>query len=239
MKKKIIIVGASSGIGRKMAELYAMQGHRVGITGRRLELLQEIRLLYPEQIETACFDVTGTENITQLESLVRALGGLDLLVISAGTGDPSEEINWQIDKTTIDTNVTGFTEIADWAYNYFDKNGGGQLAGISSIAAVRGGRWAPAYNASKSFQSHYLEGLSIKAYRTKKNIRITCLEPGFVDTKMAKSELLFWVVPVEKAARQIIRAIEKGKRKAYISRRWWIIGKIMKWTPFWLFKRLG
>lgn len=238
-QKKIVIIGASSGIGKRIAELYAQNGHRVGITGRRSELLQQIQQHFSQSVEYECFDVTKAENTNHLESLVSKLGGLDLLVISAGGGDVSKELDWEIDKLTVDTNVNGFVEIANWSFNYFARQGYGQLATISSLAALRGGSWAPAYNASKAFQSNYFEGLAIKARRMKKHISITCIEPGFVATKMAKSDKLFWVVPVDKAARQIIRAIEKRKRKVYISRRWGIIARILKWTPFWLYRRIG
>ena len=61
--KRIIIVGATSGIGRKMAELYAAAGNIVGITGRRKELLDEIENTFPGKIKTECFDLTGNENI--------------------------------------------------------------------------------------------------------------------------------------------------------------------------------
>jgi short-subunit dehydrogenase len=239
MQKRVIIVGASSGIGRKMAELYAQRGWLIGITGRRKELLEELKQQYPGNIHTACFDVTCDQNIPQLQSLVEQMGGLDLLVISAGTGEPSKDLSWEIDDRTIRTNVQGFTEIANWGFNYFAGIGEGQMAVISSIAAVRGGSWAPAYNASKAFQSHYFNGLSVKAAKMKKNITLTCVEPGFVATKMAKSHKLFWVVPVEKAARQIIRAIDKKKRQAYISRRWWIIAQILRFMPHWLYKKIA
>jgi short-subunit dehydrogenase len=239
MQKRVIIVGASSGIGRKMAELYVQRGWLVGITGRRKELLEELQQQYPNNIHTACFDVTCDQNVPQLQSLVAQMGGLDLLVISAGMGEPSKELSWEIDDRTIRTNVQGFTEIANWGFNYFAGIGQGQMAVISSIAAVRGGSWAPAYNASKAFQSHYFNGLSVKAAKMKKDITLTCIEPGFVATKMAKSHKLFWVVPVEKAARQIIRAIDNKKRKAYISRRWWIIAQILRFMPHWLYKKIA
>jgi short-subunit dehydrogenase len=239
MEKKIIIVGSTSGIGRRMAEIYAEKNSRVGVTGRRKEMLEEIQQQFPQQIEFECFDVVGNDNISHLVALVEKLGGLDILVISAGTGKPSKELSMEIDKLTVDTNVNGFVEMANWAFNYFEKQGHGHLAVISSVAAIRGGSWAPAYNASKSFQSSYCEGLSLKADRMGKNISVTCIEPGFVATNMAKSHILFWVVPVEKAARQIIRAIEKKRRKVYISRRWWLIAKAMKWAPYWLYRRLG
>lgn len=235
--KRIIIVGSSSGIGKAMAEQWLRHGHRVGVTGRRNELLQEIAVAFPGQVETACFDVQGADRVTELEALEKRLGGMDILVISAGIGLPADGLSWELDKCTIDTNVDGFTALANWGFNYFVRQGHGQLAAISSVAAHRGGSIAPAYNASKAYQSSYLEGLAIKAHRMKVPIAITVTEPGFVNTRMALGDGLFWVVPVEKAARQIIRAIETRKRRAFISRRWALIARIMRIAPFSLYRR--
>lgn len=237
--KRVIIVGATSGIGRKMAELYAAKGNIVGITGRRNELLSEIKALYPGKIETECFDVTGRENIEKLRSLIQKIGGLDLLVYSSGVGEAIKELDWEIDKMTVETNVNGFVEIANWGFNYFINQGSGSMVVISSIAANRGNSWAPAYSASKAFQSNYFDALAIKAERMRKNIGITCIEPGFVATKMAKWNKLFWIVPLEKATKQIIDAIEKKKRKVHVSKRWWLVAKLMRLLPFWLYKRIG
>ena len=237
--KKIVIVGATSGIGRKMAELYIEKGNKVGITGRRSELLEEIKRQSAQRIDYERFDVTKPGIKAHLDSLVSKLGGLDILVISAGGGDISKDLDWQIDKMTIDTNVNGFAEIANWGFNYFIKQGHGSLATISSIASLRGNSWAPAYSASKAFQSNYFEGLAIKAKRLKKDISITCIEPGFVDTHMAKSSKKIWVMPVEKAAKRIITAIEKKKRRSHLSTRWWLLAKLLKSLPYWLFRRIG
>ena len=237
--KKIIIVGATSGIGRKMAELYVGAGNIVGITGRRKELLDEIENMFPGKIKTECFDVTGNENIERLTALIQKIGGLDILVYSSGIGELSKGLDWKIDKLTVDTNVNGFIEITNWAFNFFIEQGHGRMAVISSIAANRGNSWAPAYSASKAFQSNYFEALAIKANKMKKIIGITCVEPGFVDTKMAKGNKRFWLVPLEKAARQIITAIEKKKRKVYVSKRWWLVARLMRLVPFWLYKRIG
>ena len=237
--KRIIIVGATSGIGRKMAEQYVANGNIVGITGRRKELLDEIENLFPGKIKTERFDVTADENIHRLSSLIQKTGGMDILIYSSGIGEPSKELNWQLDKATVETNVNGFIEIANWGFNYFIKQGHGSMAVISSIAANRGNSWAPAYSASKAFQSNYFEALAIKAKRMKKDLGITCIEPGFVDTKMAKGNKRFWLVSLDKAARQMITAIEKKKHKVYVSKRWWLVAKLMRWTPFWIYKRIG
>lgn len=240
MSKKIIIVGASSGIGEAMALQYAAIGHKVGITGRRTALLQNIKMQFPSLIEYECFDVTGDENIQKLEMLISKLGGLDLIVISAGWGRPSEMLDWDIDKKITATNVNGFIEIANWSFNYFVKQGHGKIAAISSVAANRGSSYSPAYAASKAFESIYCEGLSIKARKLKKEIYITCIEPGFVNTDMAHGgDKMFWIAPVEKASRQIIKAIEKKKRKVYITKRWWLIAKLMRLLPYWIYRKLG
>ena len=237
--KRIIIVGATSGIGRKMAELYAAAGNIVGITGRRKELLDEIENIFPGKIKTECFDVTGNENIERLTALIQKIGGLDVLVYSSGIGELSKGLEWEIDKLTVDTNVNGFIEISNWAFNYFLDQDNGRMAVISSIAANRGNSWAPSYSASKAFQSNYFEALAIKVNKMKKDIGITCVEPGFVATKMAKGNKRFWIVPLEKAARQIITGIEKKKQKVYVSKRWWLVAKLMRLVPFWLYKRIG
>lgn len=234
---RIIIVGATSGIGRKLAEAYAEKGCIVGITGRRKELLDEIQQSNSSQFETACFDVTQNENLSHLEALVKKLGGLDILVYNSGGGDVSKALSWPLDKMTVNTNVNGFVEIANWGFNYFANQNSGSLVTISSVAANRGNSWAPAYSASKAFQSNYFEGLSMKAIRLKKNISIICIEPGFVDTKMAKGKKMFMVQTVDKTAQRIISVIEKKKRKSNLSLRWRLVVKIMKITPYWIYKR--
>jgi short-subunit dehydrogenase len=237
--KRVIIIGATSGIGKALAGLYAKAGCIVGVTGRRKELLHELQQQYPTQIITACFDVQQSDNITHLESLLQQTGGMDLLIYNAGFGDPSATLDWQIDKTTYETNVKGFIEIVHYAFNYFVQQGGGQIAATSSVAANRGNSLAPAYSASKAFMSVYMEGLHIKAKKMKVNVAVTDIQPGFLATKMAKGNKQFWVAPVDKAVRQIIQGIEKKKWRIYITRRWWLIAQIMKWAPAWLYHKVG
>ena len=87
--------------------------------------------------------------------------------------------------------------------------------------------------------SVYMEGLHMKAAKMKLEIAVTDIQPGFVKTKMAKGNGQFWVAPVEKAAIQIFAAIKNKKRRAYITRRWWIIAKMMKWMPYWIYKKIA
>jgi short-subunit dehydrogenase len=237
--RKVIIVGATSGIGREMARLYADAGFLVGATGRRQELLYSLQLEYPNYIITECFDTTAPGATAHLESLTRKLGGLDMLVYSAGWGEIMDTLDWAIDKGTVDVNVNGFLEAIHYGWRLFTEQGHGHLVTLSSIAAVRGNRHSPAYSASKAFQSTYFEGLSLKARRMKIPLYLTDVQPGFVDTQMAKGPGRFWVAPPGKAARQIIRAVEKKRWRVYVTHRWWIIAKIGKWLPSFIYRQIG
>lgn len=135
-------------------------------------------------------------------------------------------------------NVNAFTEIVNWTYNYFQNQGKGYLVGISSIAGIRGSGIAPAYNASKAYQINYLEGLRQKANKTKKPIYVTDIRPGFIDTDMAKGDGQFWVATKEKAARQIFGIIKRKKGIGYVTKRWWIIGKLLRIIPNAIYQRM-
>jgi short-subunit dehydrogenase len=238
LNKKIIIVGASSGIGKELAVLYAQAGCRLGITGRRAVLLDELKHNFPGQIETVVFDVMGTDNIMHLQQLIQKLDGIDLLIYNSGYGEVSNELDWQIDKTTVLTNVNGFVEIVNFIFNHFKQQGHGQIAATSSIASLAGNHFAPAYSASKAFMSNYMEGLYLKAKKMKLRITITDIQPGFVKTEMAKGPGRFWEAPAAKAARQIMHAIEAKKFRVYITKRWWLIAQLIKILPGWLYRRM-
>jgi short-subunit dehydrogenase len=237
-RKRVIIVGASSGIGREIACKYVEHGCKVGITGRRLNLLQELQQQHPHQIFIASFDVTSTGNLERIQQLINEMGGLDLLIYNAGFGEPSLELDCETELLTTRTNVNGFVEIVGFAFNYFMAQGYGQIALTSSVAALRGNSWAPAYSASKAFMSNYAEGLNLKARKQRKDLVITDIRPGFVKTKQAKGNRQFWVASVKKAAGQIVRAIEQKKRVVYVTKRWRLVAFFFRFLPFWLYRRL-
>jgi short-subunit dehydrogenase len=236
--KKIIIIGASIGIGKALAELYIQKGYEVGITSRRENLLQEIKAKYPNApIFIQKMDVADVHQArTQLQALIAAMNGVDVIVINAGVGVPKASFEEQL--FTIDINARGFMALADAAYSYFSEKGGGQIVGLSSMAALRGSGFAPEYHASKAFISSYMEGLQIRSWNRKHNITVTDIRPGFVDTEMTKSNKgMFWLATVEKAAQQIFDAILAKKRIAYITKRWWIMAQLMKNLPDFLYRK--
>ena len=233
-----VVIGASSGMGREIAILLAQDGYKVAITGRRCDLLEELRSQNPDNYIVSCFDCTDMNNSEELEAIKDKMGHIDLLFLSAGGGEINKELDFHIENTTTELNVTAFTQIVSWGFNYFKNRGKGHLAAITSIAGLRGGRVAPAYNATKAYQLHYLEGLRQRAKRLKLPISITDIRPGFVDTDMAKGGGKFWVVPLNKASRQIYRDIRRKRDVAYVSRRWRLIAWVMKILPTNIYKRL-
>ena len=233
-----IVIGASSGMGRELARILVGQGCKVGITGRRLELLEELKSECPDQYLIRDFDCRDLQNTNHLESLTASLEPVDLIVLCAGNGEINKGLDFNIEHETNELNVLAFTEIVGWAFKYFQRKGTGQLAVISSIAGIRGGRVAPAYNASKAYQIRYLEGLRQRAVRLKLPIVITDIRPGFVDTDMAKGGGKFWVVPKQKAAKQIFGHIKKRRDIAYVSKRWRLIAWILAILPNWLYKSM-
>jgi short-subunit dehydrogenase len=240
--KKALVIGATSGIGRMMAERLIKAGYRVGITGRREHLLQSLQQEFPLQICYRSFDVQQTTVAQEkIQELIRELGGIDLLVYSSGNGEINKALSFEKELNIIQTNVVGFVSCITFVFNYMAANGGGQIAAITSISGLRGNPEYAAYFSTKGFQIQYLESLRIKSKQEKLNIIITELRPGFintVDVSKVSDAKIFWITPVEKATLQMMDAIRKKREVAYISKRWILIGIVMKILPRWVWDRL-
>ena len=235
----IVIIGATSGIGKALFEKYARRDNRIGIVGRRANLLDELCQKYPSKTITAKADITNLEEIEQaINALHKELEYIDLAIVCSGIGDINATLEYNVERLTIDTNITGWTFVIDRLYNIFVQQGHGHLVAITSAGGLRGEPIAPAYSASKAYQINYMEALRKKAYKSGSQIYVTDIRPGLVNTAMAKGEGLFWVMPVEKVANQIITAIHKNKYKAYVTKRWHILAIINKNLPFALYKRM-
>ncbi|WP_227807488.1 SDR family NAD(P)-dependent oxidoreductase [Lutibacter profundi] len=231
MMKNALIIGATSGIGKELAKLLVADNYKVVITGRREKLLQQIKETNPNKYIVKIQDITNLKSCEVLFSeLENELKTIDLIVFSSGVGNPNYKLEWDKEFPILQTNVIAATKIYGLAYNLFRKQGYGHLVGISSIASIRGNRHVPAYFASKAFQANYLESLWMKGKRSKANIIVTDIQPGFVDTSMAIGKT-FWMSTTEKATKQIYRAIKKKKKKAYITKRWWLVALLLKNVP--------
>lgn len=235
----IVIIGATSGIGKALLEKYANENNRIGIIGRRAHLLDKLYQKYPSKTIPTKADITNLEEIEQtIDTLHKELEHIDIAIVCSGVGDINATLDYAVEQQTIDTNVVGWTFVINMLYHILEQQGHGHLVAITSAGGLRGEPMAPAYSATKAYQINYVEALRKKAFKNGEHIIVTDIRPGLVDTAMAKGEGLFWVMPVEKVARQIISAIRKKKSKAYVTRRWHILAIINKILPYCLYKRM-
>jgi short-subunit dehydrogenase len=207
----------------------------VGIIGRRENLLHDIKQQFPDNIEILKADISEDNIQDELINLINRMGGMDVFILTASIGEFNEELSIEKELKTVDINVKGYTSALNTAWHYFNQKGNGHIVAVTSIAAARGNKAAPAYNASKAFQSNYIEGLRVKSKYEKNKVIITELIPGYIDTAMGKGDRMFWVATLDKAARQSKRAIDKKRTRAFITKRWWLIYCTLRFLPIFIY----
>ncbi len=236
--QKAVVIGGTSGIGKALVELLLEHKYKVGLTGIERDDLSLLKNTYPEQLIIKYMDC-GRENFSkEILRLTEELGGMDLLVFSAGIGHLNKDIGYTVENPANKVNVLGFTEAVDWGFRYFHKQGRGHLVAISSVAGLFGHRTSPAYTAAKGYQINYLEALRQKAYRLKIPLYVTDIRPGFVETEMTSDKKTFWSTTTLQAAKLIYKAILHKKGVAYVLPRWWLVGLAVRFVPGWLRSRL-
>lgn len=231
MHKKAIIIGASSGIGRALAKKLASEGFTLGITARRVSLLESLAAEVGGKVFIREMDALDAEaSVRIFEELLREMGGADWVIYNSGVDYSVPGFEWKPDFATTQVNALTFVAIANAAVPHFLKQNSGHFVAISSIASLRSNGRAPAYSASKAYMSNYLAGLRQKLMGTP--IRFTDIRPGYVRTEMIKERPNApWCATPEKAAAQIYDAIQKKRRVAYVTKRWWLIAQLFKFTP--------
>ncbi len=231
-QKKAIIVGASSGIGREVAQLLIDRGWRVGIAARREAKLLELQKQHPQQVVVQTIDVNADDAAQRLLQLIERLGGMSLYFHASGIGKQNRTLEPAIELNTVQTNALGFTRLIDTAFNYFADHGGGHIAAITSIAGTKGLGPAPSYSATKAFQNVYLQSLEQLANARRLNIRFTDLRPGFVDTDLLNDNNHYpLMLRPERVAREMVASIKKRRHVRVIDWRWRIITACWRRIP--------
>lgn len=239
MDKKVIIIGATSGIGREVALIYIAQGWKVGVAGRREAELEALRSAYPEQVSAQALDVTKEDAPQKLQALIEQVGGMDVFLLSSGIGKQNPNLETGLELTTAATNVEGFIRMTNAAFHYFEQQGHGHLAVISSIAGTKGLGAAPAYSATKGFQNIYMDALDQLARMKKLNIRFTDIRPGFVATPLLNNQKKYpMLMDAPIVALDIVSAIEKKKRVAIIDWKFRLLVGFWRLIPKWIWLRL-
>ena len=211
-QKKIWITGASSGIGKALAEKFASEGWRVAVSARRKEILEE--MANNENISSYPLDVTNQNQINEISSrIIKDFGDLDLCVFSSGTYDPKlqKEINIKQNKFVMETNFFGVLYCIKSVEKYFKDKNDGHISIVSSVAAYRGLPNSSGYGPSKAALTNLAESLyfDFKKY----NVRISLVSPGFIKTPLTdKNEFpMPFIKSPEFAAEKMFNGLTKSK----------------------------
>ena len=236
--KRVIVMGASSGMGREVALRYLKAGCCVGIAARRADALETLRSEFPEQAVTAVIDVTAADAGDRLLELIERVGGVDLYFHASGIGFQNPQVDVDTELRTVDTNSMGFTRLIDTIFIYMRAHEGGHIAVISSIAGMKGLGPAPSYSATKAYQNCYIQALEQLANSQHLNIRFTDIRPGFVDTPLLKGGHYPMLMQAGKVADAMVRAVEQRRHVCIIDRRYRLLTALWRRVPRWAWRRI-
>ena len=211
-QKKIWITGASSGIGKALAEKFALEGWKVAVSARRKEILDN--MANNGNIFSYPLDVTNQDQVNNISSkIIYDFGSLDLCVFSSGTYDPKleQEINIKQNKFVMETNFFGVLYCIKSVEKYFKDRKKGHVSIVSSIAAYRGLPNSSGYGPSKAALTNLGESLYFDF--KKHNVRISLISPGFIKTPLTdKNEFpMPFIKTPEFAANKIFNGLTKSK----------------------------
>ncbi len=244
--KRVVLVGATDGLGRALAAEYASRGCWVTILGRspkKLDaLVAELSARHPAAtVRGVVCDLTDASRIEPaFREAIEAAGHCDLFLYNAGVMYPGDGVTSDAgqDAETMQVNAVAAVRMLGLAANYFAAARRGHLAAISSIAGDRGRKANPAYNASKAALTTFLEGLRNRLFPF--GVTVSTVKPGFIGTRMLEGKKgLFWVVAPDVAARTIADRLERRHEVFYVTRRWGLFGLALHHVPRFVFKRIG
>lgn len=229
-RQKILITGASSGLGAGMARAFAAKGRDLALCARRLDNLEELQAEIGERhpnvtVAIAALDVNDHEQVPKVfAELAQALGGIDRVIVNAGIGKGARLGSGKLwaNKATIETNLVSALVQIETALEIFTKAGSGHLVLISSVLGNRGVPGVKAaYAASKAGVSSL--GESLRAEYAKGPITVTVLEPGYIESEMtAKSASTQLMVDNATGVKAMVAAIESETGRAVVPAWPWV-----------------
>ncbi|MFV8319788.1 SDR family oxidoreductase [Mycobacterium sp. 23] len=230
-RQKILITGASSGLGAGMARAFAAQGRDLALCARRTDRLEELKAELSQQypsvkIAVAQLDVNDHDQVPKVfGELSDELGGIDRIIVNAGIGKGARLGSGKLwaNKATLKTNLIAALVQIEAALEMFNQRGSGHLVLISSVLGNKGVPGVKAaYAASKAGLSSL--GESLRAEYAKGPIKVSVMEPGYIESEMtAKSGTTMLMVDNETGVRKLVAAIEREPGRAAVP--WW------PWAP--------
>jgi short-subunit dehydrogenase len=244
-RRRGLIIGASVGLGADLAKKLAQQGYSLALLARSQDRLEDLCNEIGANGGQALAYVHDVGNYDEIPDLLRKivadLGGLDLVIFVAGVNYPPggiDKYNFENDRKMIEVNLIGamawLTPIAEM----FQSAKAGQIVGIASVAGDRGRVGNPGYNTSKAGLATYLEALRNRL--TRHGVNVLTVKPGFMKTEMLKAAqgATPFAIETEKAADDIIKAMQKRKQLIYTASIWRWIMLAIQHTPSFIFRRL-
>ncbi len=236
--QRIVIMGASSGIGEAVAKRYINKGYTVGVCARREAELLKLQSLAPERVFVQKVDICKSEAPSQVEALIEQMGGMDLYFHSSGMGFQNPDLDVNKDLQTVELNTYAFTQMIGWAFRFFEQQGFGHLVAISSIAGTKGIGLAASYSASKAYQATFLQSLrQLIRIKHLDRIHITDIRPGFVATPLLKDDEYMMLMKADDVAQEIVDAVERKKSVRVIDWRYRILVPLWRMLPRFLWER--
>jgi short-subunit dehydrogenase len=242
MAKNVFITGASSGIGAALAREFARRGATLGLVARRHEALDALLAELPGRHFRYAVDVTDTDALVAAgREFDAATGGADIVIANAGisVGVKTEHYEDLAQfRRVFDTNVLAMAATFHPFIASMKVRGRGTLAGIASVAGIRGLPGSEAYCASKSAVITYCESLRVEM--AKAGVTVVTVSPGFIRTELTAKNPYRMPFLMEAAdfAPRAADAIEAGVRYRTIPWQMGVVGVVLKWLPRWLFDRL-
>lgn len=242
MPLRVVISGASSGLGLALAKHYLQQGAHVAACARRADLLQTLAEQFPGQVSCYALDVRDAPALqSAAQDFITRVGLPDIVIANAGVSsgtltEYAEDIH--AFQQVMDINVMGVVKTFQPFIAAMREAGNGILVGVASVAGFRGLPGASAYSASKAALISYLESLRVELHGS--GISVVTLCPGYIETPMTAINpyTMPFILPADEAALRIARVIKARKVFAVVPWQMGLVGHVLKRLPHWLYKRI-
>ena len=239
---KVVVSGASGGLGLALARHYLERGATVAAFARRGELLQALAAEFPDKVFCYALDVRDAVAVQHAANDFIARAGLpDVVIANAGVsvGTLTEHAaDTDAFQQVMDINVLGMVKTFQPFVAAMRAAQQGTLAGIASVAGFRGLPGAGAYSASKAAAISYLESLRVELHGS--GVKVVTVCPGYIKTPMTDVNpyAMPFILDAEIAARRIARVIARGKSYAVVPWQMGVVGGVLNLLPNWLYDRL-
>jgi short-subunit dehydrogenase len=243
MKKKILIIGATSTIAEHCSKIWAQREDQLYLVARNKERLKKIttdlKLLGAKEVFSRRMDLNDIEHHAEmLDTAVKVMGGIDTVLIAHGTLSNQKACEQSMEKALaeIKTNAISTICLLTHIANIFEVKRAGTIAVISSVAGDRGRASNYVYGSAKAMVTAFTSGLRQRLHKS--NVAVITIKPGLVDTPMtaAFKKGLMWAKPAAVAA-TIVQAVDKKKNEVYVPAFWWPVMVIIRLLPSSIFKR--